>query len=282
MSLQSHCCYLRLRALGESNDRFAKQPGTFKLPPQITYLGVVFTTGGSFTETQITLAGQARKALFLLEKYVYKFTTLTVSHRIDLFDKLILPILNYCSEAWGFIQANAVERVHLQFCKKFLGVKKSTQNDFIYGEYGRTSLLVKRQYVIFKYWFKILNCNENKYIKFIYKMMLADLEEYPNKINWAYLVKYLLSRMGFYDVWLTQGVGNLRLFLSLFKQSLTDTFVQTWHEPLLDNSSRATFYINIADFRPKAYFNSVKVLKFRNSLARLRVSSHRLEIEAGR
>ena len=55
-----------------------------------------------------------------------KFTTLTVSHRIDLFDKLILPILNYCSETWGFIQANAVERVHLQFCKTFLGVKKKS------------------------------------------------------------------------------------------------------------------------------------------------------------
>ena len=40
----------------------------------------------------------------------------------------------------------------------------------------------------------ILNCNENKYIKYIYKMMLADLEEYPNKINWSYLIKDLLSR----------------------------------------------------------------------------------------
>ena len=125
--------------------------------------------------------------------------------------------------AWGFIQVNAVERVNLQFCKKFLGVKKSTctQNDLIYGEYGRTSLLVNRQYFIIKYWFKILNCNENKYIKYIYKMMLADLEEYPNKINWAYLVNDLLSRMGFFDFWLTKGVGNLRLFLSSFKQRLT-------------------------------------------------------------
>ena len=127
----------------------------------------------------------------------------------------------------GFIQANAVERVHLQFCKKLLGVKKSTLNDFIYGEYGRTSLLVKGQYFIIKYWFKILNCNENKYIKYIYKKMLADLEDYPNKINLEYLVKDLLSRIGFYDVWLTQGAGNLRLFLSLFRQRLTDKFVQT-------------------------------------------------------
>ena len=248
---------------------------------KFTYLGVVFTSGGSFTEMQNTLAGQARKALFLLEKYVYKFTTLTVTHMIDLFDKLIFPILNYCSEVWGFIQANAVERVHFQFCKKLLGVKKSTQNDFIFGELGRTSLLVRRYYCIIKYWFKILNCEESKYIRCIYYMMLSDLEEYPNKINWAYLVRDLLSRTGFQDVWLNQGVGNMKLFLCLFKQRITDNFIQNWHERL-NNSSRANFYVSIADFSFKPYLDVVKVLKFRNALARFRVSSHRLEIEAGR
>ena len=42
--------------------------------------------------------------------------------------------------------------------------------------------------------------------------MLEDLEEYPNKIKWTYLVRDLLSRMGIYDVWLNKGVGKLKLF----------------------------------------------------------------------
>ena len=263
------------------NLNFTFDNTVLEIVSKFTYLGVVFTPGGSFAEAQNTLSGQARKALFLLEKYVYKFTTITVSHMIDLFDKLIFPILNYCSEVWGFIKANKVERVHLHFLKKLLGVKKNTQNDFVYGECNRKSLLVKRQYCIIKYWFKILQCNERKYVSHIYKMMLADLEVYPNKVNWAYLVKDLLSRLGFYHVWLNQGVGNVNAFLNLFKQRLNDNFTQNWHERL-SISSRAIFYINIADFKPKSYLNSIKVLKFRNSLARLRVSSHRLEIEAGR
>ena len=82
------------------------------------YLGVVFPAGGSFSEAQNTLAGQAQKAIFQLKKYLYKFTFLTPIHKFDLFDKLILPILNYGSEVWGFSQANAIERVHLQFCKE--------------------------------------------------------------------------------------------------------------------------------------------------------------------
>ena len=54
-------------------------------------------------------------------------------------------------------------------------------------------------------------------------MMLAG---YPNKVNWAYLVKDLLSRLGFYHVWLNQGVGNVNAFLNLFKQRLNDNFTQ--------------------------------------------------------
>ena len=251
---------------------------------KFTYLGVVFTTGGSFAETQNMLAGQARKTLYISEKYVYSYTTLTTSHMIDLFDKLILPILNYCCEVSGFIPANTVERVHLQFCKKLLGVKKSTQNDFVYGEFGRI-LFARRCYFIIKYWFKILTCEDGKNIKYIYKMMLSDLIERPNKINWAYLVKGLLSRMGFSKEWLNQGVENIELFLKVFKQIKrtcnTLYFLQNWNERLR-NSSRASFYVTIAEFNRKIYFNSIKVLKFRTVLARLRVSSHRLEIEVGR
>ena len=55
---------------------------------------------------------------------------------MELFDKLITPIMKYGSEVWGFIEGKSLERVHLQFCKQLLGVKESTQNDFVYGELG--------------------------------------------------------------------------------------------------------------------------------------------------
>ena len=135
------------------------------------YLGVVFTAGGSFSECQNTLAGQAQKAIFQHSKYLYKFTFLSPRHKLELFDKLILPILNYRGEVWGFSQANAIERVHLQFCKRLLGVKNTTQNDFIYGELGRTSCITKRYILIIKYWFKILLSEDVKYIKLVYNMM---------------------------------------------------------------------------------------------------------------
>ena len=75
------------------------------------YLGVVFTTGGSFSEAQHTLAGQAQKAIFKMNKYLHKFTFISPRHKLELFDKMITPILNYGCEVWGFIKADAIERV---------------------------------------------------------------------------------------------------------------------------------------------------------------------------
>lgn len=150
---------------------------------------IVFTSGGSSFETQKTLSGQALKAIFTLNKYLHNFTPLSPAHILDLFDKLITPILNYGSEVWGFHAAKAIETLHMQFCKRMIGVKQSTQNDFVYGELGRIDYQAHRYINIIKYWLKVVYTDERKYIKCIYNMMLNDIELRPNKQNWASNVK---------------------------------------------------------------------------------------------
>ena len=57
-----------------------------EIVPNYTYLGIVFTSGGSLNITLKTLSDQALKAIFILNKYLTKS------------DKLISPILCYGSE----------------------------------------------------------------------------------------------------------------------------------------------------------------------------------------
>ena len=68
-----------------------------------------------------------------------------------------------------------IERMHLQFMKKLLGVKRTTQNDFIYGEFGRVNYQTHRYYSI-KYWTKLLTTDINKYSKKIYLLLKIDCE----------------------------------------------------------------------------------------------------------
>ena len=86
-----------------------------------------FSTCGSFSECQKTLAVQGLKSIFKLNRYLYNFTNITLKHWIELFDKLVTQILNYGSEVWGFCQAKQIERTHMMFCKQLLGVKTSTR-----------------------------------------------------------------------------------------------------------------------------------------------------------
>ena len=109
---------------------------------------------------------------------------------------------------WGFSKIDLQEKIHLKFCKKLLGVKRTTQNDFVYGELGRVTLQVNIFQSIIKYWLKILECENSKYIKYAYELILSDLQRKPNTVHWASKVKDLLSSMGFYEVWLAQGVAS--------------------------------------------------------------------------
>lgn len=90
-------------------------------------------------------------------------------------------------------------------------------------------------------------------------------------------MKNLLSRLGFYEVWINQGVEDEKFFLLEFKQRVKDIYIQNWHEQLED-SSRALLYKEIATFGYKTYLNIIVIQKYRRSLTILRTCSHRLEI----
>lgn len=112
----------------------------------------------SCSEAQSTLAGQALKTIFKMNKYLNNYTDIKISHHLDLFDKLMSPILNYGSEVPGLVRGDAIEKLHEQFCKKNLVLKKSAQNDFIYRELGRYTFRIDN---FILYWIKIIQTNEN-------------------------------------------------------------------------------------------------------------------------
>jgi hypothetical protein len=55
------------------------------------------------------LMDQARKALFCL--------SIPIDLQFKLFDTLILPMLTYVSEIWGYENTKQLEKLHLQFCR---------------------------------------------------------------------------------------------------------------------------------------------------------------------
>ena len=71
------------------------------------------------------------------------------------------------------------------------------------------------------------------------------------------------------------------MFMNIFKQRIRDVFIQNWENDL-SNMSRATTYNLFKSFEFQEYLNKISIKKYRTSLTKLRVSSHKLEIESGR
>jgi hypothetical protein len=74
-----------------------------------------------------------------------------------LFDKLVTPILLYASEVWGIYNYHEIDRLHLKFLKRILGVRKQTVNMAVYGELGRLPLHIIAKLRSLKYWLKLLS-----------------------------------------------------------------------------------------------------------------------------
>ena len=75
----------RKRGILPRNLSFTFQGNMIGIVNKFVYLGISFSTGGSFTETHKTLSGQALKAIFKLNKYLYKFTDISPKHTLELF-----------------------------------------------------------------------------------------------------------------------------------------------------------------------------------------------------
>ena len=161
---------------------------------QMRYLGLIFSSNGLAHQTQLSLSQQANKAVFGLHKKLCRYKTLSISVVIDLFDKFIVPVLNYGCESWGFHAAPNIERVQLRFYKRILRVKGTTQNDFIYGILGRFPMLIHRQYRIIRYWTKIILGKKSNYVNLLYASSLQNIDN-GNNNNWAFNVRKLASQL---------------------------------------------------------------------------------------
>ena len=200
---------------------------------------------------------------------------------MELFDKLISPILNNGPEVWGFHDAPEVEKVHLNFCKNILGVKTSVQNDFVCGELHRLPMKYAKTINILKCWLKIVHWEKSIYVNTCYSSSLKMMET-SDADCWARFVKCILESNGFSDVWLCQGAGDWELFVKIFSERLNDVFFQNWSERL-SMSSRAIFYKSIKlNCSFGQYLQHVNVTQRRKALWKLIVSSHRLRIKTSR
>ena len=128
-----------------------------------------------YCTTQKQLASQGRKAMFALKSSV---SNLSLNHcsLLSLFDTYVCSILSYGCEVWGYHKGPDIEKIHLDFLRYVLGVRRNTNRVMLYFETGRLPLHIKRIIRMFKYWFKLLQTS-NCVLKPAYEFLHSECEK---------------------------------------------------------------------------------------------------------
>ena len=251
-----------------------------KTTSEYQYLGLIFTPKLSWSKAKRKLASKARKAIFCIKTYQRKFGYFQQDEISRLFDSVVKPIHCYGSEVWGTEYSDVIESVHFNFCKYFLGVNNSVNNAVAIGECGRLPLCVTFFTNCIKYCCKLLHMQNNRYPKNCYKMLKA-LDE-AGRQNWVSKVRNLLFTYGFVYIWIAQDVEDIGMFISQFKQRLTDCMTQRWHADISESSRCDTYKEFKSLLNVEKYLCIDIPFSLRKALARFRCSSHKCNIELGR
>ena len=190
------------------------------------YLGLMLSSRNNWSKAIFTLASQASKALNMLSITRWKLEYFDFHTHFRLFDTMILPILCYGSEIWGYLHYDVLEKIQRKWCRKFLGVPNHTTNEAVLGECGRLPIYFHTLKRCIRFWLKLIELPDNRLPKQAYKM-LHNLDNL-GRHTWATSIKNILFSFGFGFVWLSQEVGNKELFLSSFEMRVTDLLKQQW------------------------------------------------------
>jgi hypothetical protein len=192
------------------NYNFKLGDHTIEITDQYHYLGVTFSSNGSFLKARKHCAQQASKAMHLLFTKVNN-SDIPVDLILKLFDHTVLPILTYGSEIYGFENLDLLEKVHNDFLRKLTNARRSTPINFLYGELGRypISIVVKSRMISF--WNRLLIGDGNKLSEQIFKYMV----NLPNSnFKWLSEIRNILNTVGRPDLWQNQFQLTQKIYIN--------------------------------------------------------------------
>ena len=168
------------------------------------YLGTTVQSNGTFTLAIQKQINTAHRALFAIKSKKEKFN-LPIDLVLDLFDKMILPILLYGCEIWGFETKSKIENIEIfykKFLKYILKVHRQTTDSMVYGETGKIPLKITIKTRMACYWHKIATGMNTK---LAYRLLyLRNKLNEKNKFSspWLKEIESIFNSCDMRHVWL--------------------------------------------------------------------------------
>ena len=197
---------------------------------------------------------------------------------IKLFNSLVSPVLEYGSEVWASsLNLAQLDKLQIKFIKRLLHVRQQTTNLACLCEVGEMPLSLKISQRIVKFYLRIKELPSDNIVKQMYHLLenLDDLGYH----TWATDLKKHCSVLG---IDLTDLDIKTRKDFPAIKKKIKSEYAAQAISSLSDNNPKLrTYRLFKTNFSLEPYLH-ITILKYRVSLSKFRLSSHRLQIEVGR
>ena len=178
---------------------------------------------------------------------------------------------------------NDIEKLHLKFCKRILGVHSKSTNLAVYAELGRTPLILQISTTVAKFWLRINNPSFKDTLVGEAGKICMDLNLQPTSFT-----KYLLELCNIKVNSLKNFIipqKELENFCHCLKNILKERFVDYWKDNIQQSGNQGklrTFKRLKINFEFEKYIAEIGNIKHRQAITKLRISAHRLPVETGR
>ena len=246
---------------------------------EFNYLGLLHSRTGSFNKAKKKLAEKATKAMYSVLKKG-RSLNLSIKCQIELFDKIVKPVLLYGCEIWGYGKNDIIEQIHLKFLKHLLHMKKSTPNSIVYGETGRYPIEINIKTRMITYWCGLLESRQ-KISSALYSIAHSKFVNNNYDIPWIKSIRNIFNECGLPYMFQLRNIPFKNWVKSNIKQKLIDQFIQTWNDDIQTSPKCLNYRIFKTDICFEEYFN---ILNIRDliTLCKFRTLNHSLPIEKGR
>ena len=219
-----------------------------------------------------TLADAANRALgAVINKYksinglgYYTFTRM--------FHSGICPILDYCSETWGFKNYAQIDSIQNKAIRIFLGVHRFAPLAAINGDIGWTNSRTRRHISILRLWNRIVQMEEDRLPRIV-----LNWDRSFNRNNWSSELKAVLRTIE-QDVFNNFQIVNILSAWSM----LHEKHCLEWKQEIDNKPKLRTYRIFKNNFEAEPYVISFLSRGTRSCIAQFRCGILPLAIETGR
>lgn len=240
---------------------------------QYKYLGIILNEYLDFSVTAQVLADSANRALGAIINKYKKINGLGYYTFTRLFHSGVCPILDYCTEIWGFKNFKSIEAVQNKAIRIFLGLHRFAPVAAINGDMGWTQCSVRQKVCLTRFWNRLVNLDMSRLPR-----QVLDYDRKCTGQTWSSNLKSALSSINQNNAYVTMSPISTQLAWSCFHEN----YCNEWNIEI-QNKPKLRTYIKFKEcYKVEDYVISFINRYQRSYLAQLRVGILPLHIETGR